>query len=272
MRIDNRTEVNAGCISQAATALGIQPGDIVLTHSSLKSMGYVAGGPSAVIQGFEDVIGKAGTLVMPTLCQVDFKNSYRTWYMDKPSDVGYITEFFRKQPYVYRSNQATHSVAARGKRAYELTFEHTAYGPHACPFGEYAFADSSPWFKMYHLDAHIVFIGVPMIYNTMKHMVEARYVESLLSGISDKCIRGTLSARLSSFNREGVWLYYDGMKMQEALDTYGMIKRVACGDAEFMRVSAKDSSDAAYRFISENPENWYDGENLSWIRECQKAA
>jgi len=143
--------VTVADISGAVKQLGIGPGDIVLVHSSYKSLGGVEGGAAAVIAGFENVIGREGTLVMPTLSQVDFFNSYKTWYMDKPSDTGYLTEFFRKQLYVYRSNQATHSVAARGKYAYELTFEHTAYGPHLCPFGEYAFADSSPWLKMYNM-------------------------------------------------------------------------------------------------------------------------
>ena len=267
------TEVTAVDISKAVSELGIRQGDIALVHSSLKSMGYVRGGPAAVIKGFEDVLGKNGTLVLPTLSQVDFRNSYKTWYMDKPSDTGYITEFFRKQPYVYRSNQATHSVAARGKRAYELTCEHTAYGPHICPFGEYAFAESSPWMKMYNNGARIVFIGVSMEYNTMKHMVEARYVEDLLSKVKDPCRQELLRAKLASFGKEngGVWLYYDGIKMQEALESRGQTTRANCGNAVFLSVCAKESSDTAFMLISENPEDWYNGKELEWIQECQAA-
>lgn len=66
-----------------------------MVHSSLKSLGYVEGGADTVIQAFLDTIEESGTLVMPTLIQKDFANAYKTWYLDKPSDVGYITEVFR---------------------------------------------------------------------------------------------------------------------------------------------------------------------------------
>ena len=272
MNHDVITDVTAADVSRAVAGLGIIPGDTVLVHSSFKSMGHVSCGPAAIIQGFEDVLGREGTLVMPTLSQVDFKNSYKTWYMDKPSDVGYITEFFRKQPYVYRSNQATHSVAARGRRAYELTFEHAAYGPHLCPFGEYAFADSSPWMKMYQGDTKVVFLGVTMKYNTMKHIAESRYVELLLSNVRDARICAALEGRLGTFDREGVWPYYDGMQMQEALDSRGHITKSTCGNAELLCVSAMEACDIAFMLISGNPENWYADERLIWIKDCQAAA
>ena len=263
-----KSAVTAKDIFEAVVELGVKPGDIALVHSSLKSMGYVIGGPAAVIRGFEDLLGKDGMLVMPTLSQVDFKNSYKTWYMDKPSDTGYITEFFRKQPYVYRSDQATHSVAARGRLAYELTHEHTGYGPHLCPFGEYAFADSSPWMKMYNAEARIVFIGVPMLYNTMKHMVEARYTENLLANVKNENGREALTRRLAAFDRDGVWLFYDAVKMQDRLEGLGVITRAECGDATFLCVSARRSSDAAYEIISKNPEDWYAGDRLAWVCDC----
>jgi aminoglycoside N3'-acetyltransferase len=255
-------------IARAVRELGILPGDIVLVHSSLKSLGHVENGPASVIRGFEDVIGKEGTLVMSTLSQVDFKNSYKTWYMDKPSDVGFITEFFRKQPYVYRSNQATHSVAARGRLAYDLTFEHTARGPHLCPFGEYAFSDSSPWRKMYILDAKIIFLGVNMKYNTFKHLVETRFVEGLLEDIEDGEYREVLKAKLWRFGAEGVWPFYDSERMQGELEKRSLLRHAVCGDASLIAVSAKSSFDTAFECLRESPGNWYDGEVFSWIRSC----
>ena len=111
-------------IIAALKDLGLQEGDICLFHSSFKSFGGVSGGAETVIGALESVLGKEGTLVAPTLCSTDFSNSYKTWYMDKPSEVGYLPEYFRKQMRVYRSDHATHSVAARGKLAYELTKEH----------------------------------------------------------------------------------------------------------------------------------------------------
>lgn len=266
--------VTAADIRVALERLGIAAGDIVLVHSSLKSLGTVEGGVAAVIQGFENLLGKEGTLVMPTLCQVDFKNSYQTWYMDKPSDVGYLTEFFRKQPYVYRSNHATHSVAARGKYAYTLTCEHGAYGPHMCPFGEYAFADSSPWLKMREMGAKIVFIGVTSMYNTMKHAVEAQYVESLLEQVKDDDRREALRdqvIRFPHFTGAEVWPMYSGSRMHDVLAEMGLIGHTICGNADLYCLDMKKTCDAAFEILKAHPEDWCNEETLRWIGECKNA-
>ena len=68
--------LNQHAIKEATLAAGVCPGDILLVHSSFKSLGPVDGGAEAVIGGFEDAIGPEGTLVVPTLCSSDFFNSY----------------------------------------------------------------------------------------------------------------------------------------------------------------------------------------------------
>ena len=266
--------VTSDDIMQAFGRLGISAGDIVLIHSSLKSLGALEDGAETVVQGVESLLGKEGTLVMPTLSIIDFTNSYKTWYMDKPSDVGYLTEYFRKLPYVYRSNQATHSVAARGRKAYELTFEHTAYGPHLCPFGEYAFAESSPWVKMYKADAHIVFLGVNLTYNTMKHVVEAKFVEYLLANIQDRAKAEEQKAKLmtfETFEKKGFWPFYSGPDMEDALQEAGLLTETVCGNATLKRISAKQSTDFAVEQLLSAPSKWYGGEVLEWIYDCMEA-
>lgn len=259
-------------VTAALQALGIQAGDVVLVHSSLRSFGKLENGPETVIKGFETLLGKEGTLVMPTLCQVDFRNSYKTWYMDKPSDVGYLTEYFRKQVYVYRSNHATHSVAARGKHAYELTCEHGAYGPHMCPFGELAFADSSPWLKMYQMGAKIVFIGVSTRFNTMKHTVEARYVENILDKIKDPAKREEKRKEVATFGHftgVEIWPMYPGQQMHDLLDGKGLIRHAKCGEAELLMVDMRQFCDASYAELEAVPEKWCNPATLQWIAECK---
>ena len=46
--------------------LGLPPGATVLVHSSMKSLGWVSGGPVAIILALEMALGHEGTLVMPT--------------------------------------------------------------------------------------------------------------------------------------------------------------------------------------------------------------
>jgi aminoglycoside 3-N-acetyltransferase len=45
--------------------LGIAEGMTLIVHLSLRSLGWVSGGPVAVILALEEVLGQDGTLVMP---------------------------------------------------------------------------------------------------------------------------------------------------------------------------------------------------------------
>ena len=99
-------------IASDLEALGIQSGDIVLVHSSLKSLGHVKGGPETVIQGLLQAIGDDGTLLMPALSygqEPHHTHSAR----ETPSNVGAIPEHFRKREGSLRSIHPTHSVVAR---------------------------------------------------------------------------------------------------------------------------------------------------------------
>lgn len=260
-------------LMSALREVGLKEGDLCLFHSSLKSLGTVEGGAQTVIDAFEGVLTKTGTLAVPTLCNVDFFNSYKTWYMDKPSGVGYITEYFRKLPFVYRSDHATHSVAARGPLAYELTFEHGWRGPHLCPFGNFAFADSSPWNKLYEKNGKIVFLGVTMLYNTMKHLIEGRFVEGLLNGVKDEIKRMELQSRLRTFEDfdRGLWPFYNSERMQNDLEQMGLVRSTQCGNARILCVDAKESSDAALELLQTQPECWMKDAMLEWVRECENS-
>jgi aminoglycoside 3-N-acetyltransferase len=253
-------------IIKALKDVGVTPGSIVLIHSSLKSFGYVEGGALTVINAAKETVTERGTVVFPTLVQKDFANAYKNWDKEKsPSDVGFITETFRLLPDSVRSDQATHSVAAWGSRAVELTGEHSSYGPRMGIFGDYCFSYSSPWQKMYMYGARIVFIGVSMIYNTFKHFAEYCLMEHYCNSIKDQRKKCQAMSEISRHNVPGVWPFHNAEKTQAALDELGLISYAKCGNSIFTSIKADDYVDNVLRIFKDNPHKWFSREMISWL-------
>ena len=135
-------------IAASLQEVGVRPGDTVMFHSSLSSMGWVVGGADTVIDGFLDAVGPQGTVVVPTLCRMPDGERHLTfdrWNIaTSVSCVGRITEVLRHRPDAVRSDHGTHSVAAIGPRARELTANHGAAGPRLGLWGPRAFAGKAP--------------------------------------------------------------------------------------------------------------------------------
>ena len=108
----------------------------------------------------------------------------------------------------------------------------------------------------------------------MKHMIEAQFVEELLSAIGDRPARERQQAQLMRFDRgfTGLWPFYSCVKMQPALEKAGLIRSVRCGDARLMLIEARPSYDAMLNLLRFSPEKWLDGEILQWIDECRRLA
>lgn len=46
--------------------LGMKEGMTIIVHSSMSAMGWICGGPVAIIQALQDVVTSRGTIIMPT--------------------------------------------------------------------------------------------------------------------------------------------------------------------------------------------------------------
>ena len=122
---DKSTEVRCEDVTAGARAAGIVPGDVLMFHSSLSSMGHVTGGPESVIDGLLDAVGPEGTVAVPTLC--NWQPGEEALVFSRvdscmaPSYVGILTETLRLRPSALRSNHPTHSIAGSVRAAEELT-------------------------------------------------------------------------------------------------------------------------------------------------------
>jgi aminoglycoside 3-N-acetyltransferase len=166
-------------------AVGLQPGMVVIVHSSLSSIGWVNGGPVAVMQALLDVITPDGTLVMPAHSGEYSDPSYwqhppvpEVWWpiirdtmpafdprCTPTRGMGRIAETFRTWPGARRSLHPQDSFAAWGRRAEFITANHAL---------ENGLGDQSPLARVYDLDGDVLLLGVPYGNNTSFHLGESR--------------------------------------------------------------------------------------------------
>ena len=166
-------------------ALGLAGGNTVLLHSSLRSLGFVAGGPHALVQAFVDALGPAGTLVVPTHTPDNTDPAAwqhppvpETWWPSirqntpgfdparTPSRwMGVIAEVVRTWPGAQRSAHPQTSFAALGARANEVVAAHRL---------DDALGESSPLGAVYRIGGKVLLLGCGYDSNTSLHLAEYR--------------------------------------------------------------------------------------------------
>ena len=239
-------------MTQNLKKLGICEGNSVIVHSSFKSLGEIKGGAQTVVNSFMNAVGKDGTVIFPTLCIEDWLNVYKNWHLDAPSDVGYLTNFFRKLPGAIRSNQATHSVAAMGKDAEYFTKTHGESGLRYGIFGDTPFAADSPWQKMYEKDTKLIFVGAPIIKCTMRHLVEYIFVEECLNFMNGRPDFDEMKEQVRAYHKweqPGVWPGIDSEYIEAILQKKNRVRTITCGNAEVKMLSTKDFVDTGLELL-----------------------
>jgi len=268
---DKRIEVSRADVTAAAQAVGIRPGDTVMFHSSLSSMGAVVGGPSAVIDGFLDAVGPTGTVAVPTLWyhHTDPPMDLVDWDINhSPSYPGLITETFRQRPDSLRSNNPTHSVSAIGARAKELTRDHGRSGLRPCVFGDTAFASEGPWQRLYEWNAAYCFIGVDFTVNTMGHLCETLFVERALRRCAPSR-RAKLEARVHRWQKPGVWPRHSFQAMGERLADMGLVRFGRIGSATLRCIRARVMVDSVLAILESEPEMWFSDDFRAWLAQAR---
>jgi aminoglycoside 3-N-acetyltransferase len=165
--------------------LGLEPGAVVIVHSSLSSLGGVCGGSEAVVLALMDVLTESGTLVMPTH-SAEYSDPGKWENPPVPESwleairenmpafdprtaptrgMGRIPETFRSWPKALRSSHPALSFAAWGRHASFVTGDHSL---------DYSLGELSPLARIYKLDGQALLLGVGHESNTSFHLAEYR--------------------------------------------------------------------------------------------------
>lgn len=139
--------------------IGLCKGDSVLVHSSLSKIGFVENGAKTLVEALTETIGDEGTLLFPTFPAAGRNKTYLEAdpvfdILNTPSQMGSVTEYFRKLPDVKRSFHPTDPVAARGPLAEFYTNTH--FGQ-LTPFNVY-----SPFRKLCEKNGKILMLGTTL--------------------------------------------------------------------------------------------------------------
>eukprot|EP01006_Ploeotia_vitrea_P023616 TRINITY_DN56156_c0_g1_i1.p1 TRINITY_DN56156_c0_g1~~TRINITY_DN56156_c0_g1_i1.p1 ORF type:complete len:299 (-),score=28.46 TRINITY_DN56156_c0_g1_i1:51-947(-) len=264
--------ITVSSLVQQLRDLGVAAGMSLMVHSSLSKLGWVAGGPQAVIQALEDVLGPTGTLIMPThtshLSDPAMwqhppvpKHWVQTIRDETPAfetdltptrGMGQIPETFRKQNGSLRSYHPQVSFAANGKNAEFITADHPLTP---------ALGDKSPVGKLYTLgkerqeQAYVLLLGVNHDCNTSLHLAEA--LADWPSKKREHCAGPILNAE---GKRE--WVEWEDWEFGEedfieigaafAKDPGGSVQAGKIGFADCLLMSQPALVDFAVKWMNEN--------------------
>ncbi|MFD5572627.1 aminoglycoside N(3)-acetyltransferase [Streptomyces cadmiisoli] len=167
------------------SGLGVRPGEILLVHSSLSSLGWVCGGAETVVRSLCDALGPHGTLVVPA--QSGHLSDPAVWSSPAMPEewweairaglpaydpritptrgVGVVPETVRTWPGALRSAHPQTSFAALGPRAAEILDGHAP----DCRLGE-----ASPLARLERLGARVLLLGAGYDACTAFHLAEYR--------------------------------------------------------------------------------------------------
>ena len=247
--------INQNRIETDLKKLGVNEVMVLALHSSLSKIGQVDGGPDTIVKAFLSVLGESGTLMVPvftySFADLPFATGEPFNLEKTKSRVGIITESVRNYPGAIRSFHPTHSVSVIGKFSNELTRDHLASSP---------LGIESPFHRLTKLDGNIMLLGVDhrasSIIHTAEVMAGLPYINITFTPDRDheKAIivrEGKKVVGLDIYESPGCSRGFG--KVEEVLDSAGLIKRGKIGEADSQIFSARDTLECLVSHLKKHP-------------------
>ena len=230
-------------------AAGIIPGDSLLVHSSMKSLGNVVGGALSVIQALKNAVTENGLLIFPAFSYIYVTEEHPDFdVVNTPACTGILPELFRHEDGVVRSLHPFHSLAVWGKDAEAFVAGHERF--------DTAFNRLSPWGRMLERKAKTLLIGVGLTTATFLHAVEEwsdvpvlskepviRYIIDRNGNRTLRTVRWHTGAHSENFFRA-----------EQILMDYGALEKCRIGDAECMILDCCKTLDCMEPVLRQNPD------------------
>ena len=155
-----RTPITRAEVVRQVRDLGVQPGGVLLVHTSFSRTGPVEQGPEGLVAALSEAVGRGGTLVMPSMSSDD-EHPFDPTATPCP-DMGVTADTFWRAPGVRRSDNP-HAFAAAGPLAAAITAPHPIDPPHG---------SDSPVGRARDHDAQVLLLGVGHDADTTIHLAE----------------------------------------------------------------------------------------------------
>jgi aminoglycoside 3-N-acetyltransferase len=215
-------------IKKGLSDLGLKKGDSVILHSSFLSLGYVEGGPDAVIDAFLETLGKKGTLVVPTF-----------------GSLGILTDILKNRSDAVKSCCNGATVAAVGALAEKLCQDHWK--------AETLHGKDTPYTRLAESGGYVCLLGVDQDRNTTLHSIEALLELPYLN-----IHRGEFTDEEGK-TRYGEWKYYPGphrdfIGLDNLYRKSGKMKTGQIGNAVVRLIKAKDLIDIGLELGKRSPD------------------
>ncbi|HYP05503.1 MAG TPA: aminoglycoside 3-N-acetyltransferase [Bryobacteraceae bacterium] len=158
-------------LRQDLVRLGVKPGDLLMVHAGVRSIGPVVGGVNVVLQALFDAIGPEGTLA----AYLDFEPFFEE--DDDPAEIpvfdkriahaardhGVLHETLRTWPGALRSDHPDAGVVAIGRMAESITVEHPL---------QHGYGERTPFERIVEHNGRVLMLGAPLDTITLLHYAE----------------------------------------------------------------------------------------------------